>query len=124
MRVSRRINSIQKRLFLGLPTVVVRIIAALKASVAVCHHGDDPPALVAPIHLTDVLMESLPLFSTQGAKTLWKVVQVGVQEKHFDAHSSSQSPEVAEHGFNKFLTVFGFVIANKPLNYIPEAASC
>ena len=80
--------------------------------------------MVVLLHLADDLMESLSLFSIKSTKVLREVVRVKVQEVYFDAHSSSQPPEVVSMVLNNFVVVFSIVVAEKLLNHISEAAPC
>ena len=53
------------------------------------HHMSVPSTLVMFFYCHEVLVESLPLFVTDGSKVFWEFVQVNEQKMDFDAHFAS-----------------------------------
>ena len=67
----------------GLPFVLSRLNIPFQAPAVAGQKVDIPSALIVFLHITDILMKALILFSTDVSTILWKIVQMRLEEVHF-----------------------------------------
>ena len=69
--------------FQGLLFVLSRFHIPLQAAAVVSQKIDLPLTLIAFLHITNIFVKVLTLFSTEVSTILWKIVQMGPKKMHF-----------------------------------------
>ena len=78
----------------GLLFVLSRLHIPVQAPAVVGQKVNIPSALIAFLHIIDILLKALTMFYTEISTIFWKIVQMRPEEIHFHWHALTNLVEI------------------------------